>query len=158
MSQLLECQPSTPTFGGAGPRAFRRPHESSLVAAMPAVSVVAHLWRIDWIVVGLKTRQSYSRFLFHGNTLRGLFANTSDREPRTGYDCKVRGGHRSAPASQWHVEKGDQVPGSAPPNGNAYRLSQILAFIAGRRNEVEAAHERLTEIPQLMGRIAAVPS
>jgi hypothetical protein len=51
------------------------------------------------------------------------------------------------------VEKGEQVPGSAVPNDNAYRLSQILAFVAGTRRDVDAIHERLAGIARLMGRV-----
>lgn len=74
----------------------------------------------------------------------------------TGYDCRVHGRGR-VPASRRQVERTEPVPGSATPNDNAYRLSQVLAFLAGKWNEVERMQQRLCEIPLLMSHIPGLP-
>jgi hypothetical protein len=68
---------------------------------------------------------------------------------QTGHDCRVRV-RRGMTPSRLPVQKGEPVPGSAPPNGNLYRLSQVLAVVAHRRREVEAVHDRVADIPVLM--------
>lgn len=50
----------------------------------------------------------------------------------TGHDCRVRAADQKVPPSLREVERGDCVPGSAQPNSNAYRISQVLAFVAAR--------------------------
>lgn len=69
---------------------------------------------------------------------------------RTGFDCRVRPSDQQVPASHRRVERGGAVPGSKAPNGTAYRISQVLAFVAGQGAELEAVQQRLADIPALM--------
>jgi Domain of unknown function (DUF932) len=72
---------------------------------------------------------------------------------RTGRDGRLAdSGPRTQalPPSRRLMMRGPDVPGSQPPNDNAYRLAQVLAFVAAERIEVEARQSRLLEIPGLI--------
>lgn len=72
---------------------------------------------------------------------------------RTGRDCRVRLS-RGIPASALRTEATTAVPGSTPPNDNAYRISQALTYVARARQEIDAVHDRLADVRLLMQHIA----
>ena len=56
--------------------------------------------------------------------------------------------------SQKKMRRTEQVPGAAPKAGNAYAVSQALAWIAQRRLDVQEQTQYMREIPQLMHTLA----
>jgi hypothetical protein len=65
---------------------------------------------------------------------------------RTGRDARLARGRPGLPASAREVIAGPEVPGSAPPNDNLFRVGQALAWVAKSRAEVDARFEREHEI------------
>jgi hypothetical protein len=69
---------------------------------------------------------------------------------RTGHDGRFQAPTEKAPASRRAMVLTDPVPGCAPPNGNVFRVGQILAWLANSLGEWSGSLERRRQVPELL--------
>ena len=73
---------------------------------------------------------------------------------RTGHDARFATARWRGPLSQRPMVPGASVPGSAPPANTVYKVSQILAWLAGQTREVAARIERRSQVVPLVRPLA----
>jgi hypothetical protein len=69
---------------------------------------------------------------------------------RTGHDGRFPTLAEKAPATRRTMVSTDPVPGSAPPNDNAFRVGQILAWLANSLGEWGGRLERRRQVTELL--------
>jgi hypothetical protein len=71
-----------------------------------------------------------------------------------GLDGRPAPPSRRAPPHAWTIREGHPVPGTHAPCADAYQVSQVLAWVASRRNNVAKRLEWRDEIGALMSQLA----
>lgn len=74
---------------------------------------------------------------------------------RTGFDARRRAARPGIPATLLRMEPTHEVPGSAPPNDNLFRVAQALAWVAKSPTDMSHRFERELQIDRLVGELAA---
>jgi Domain of unknown function (DUF932) len=74
----------------------------------------------------------------------------------TGFDGVFLDPFEKQVPSKKKMKKTERVPGAPPGAENAYAIAQALAWIAGRRLDVQEQTQYMREIPQLIHKLAPV--
>jgi hypothetical protein len=69
---------------------------------------------------------------------------------KTGHDVEIAGSYQKEKPTTIKVEKSTKVPGSPEKVKNAFDMSQILAWLAKERNDLQEQFEWRQQIPGLM--------
>jgi len=69
---------------------------------------------------------------------------------KTGHDVEIAGPYKGEKPTTIRVRKGKRVPGSPPTCRNLYDLSQVLAWLAKERRDLQEQLEWREKIPDLM--------
>ncbi len=69
---------------------------------------------------------------------------------RSGYDAEVRGQYKDSKPTTIAMQETKRVPGAAQQCSNLFDLSQILAWLAKERRDVQEQLEWREKIPDLM--------
>lgn len=72
---------------------------------------------------------------------------------RSGYDVKIAGPYKDEKPTTIPVKQGDRVPGTPDRSANAYDVSQVLAWLAKERKDVQEQLQWREQIPELMKRL-----
>lgn len=72
---------------------------------------------------------------------------------RSGYDVKIKGPYKGEKPTTILTERTDKVPGTPDKIGNAYDMSQALAWLARERNDLQEQLEWREEIPDLINKL-----
>jgi len=73
---------------------------------------------------------------------------------RTGRDARVATRRWRGPLAERPMIAADRVPGSAPPAGTVYKVTQILAWMAGQTCEVAGRIQKRSQVVALVRRLA----
>lgn len=72
---------------------------------------------------------------------------------RSGYDVKITGPYKDEKPTTIPVKQGDRVPGTPDRIANAYDVSQVLAWLAKERKDIQEQLQWREQIPELMKRL-----
>lgn len=72
---------------------------------------------------------------------------------RSGYDVKIKGPYKGEKPTTILTERTDKVPGTPDKIGNAYDISQVLAWLAKERNDLQEQLDWREQIPDLMNKL-----
>ena len=72
---------------------------------------------------------------------------------RSGYDVRIAGPYKNAKPTTIPIKRAERVPGAPEKSSNAYDVSQILAWLAKERNDLQEQQDRREQIPDLMNKL-----
>ncbi len=72
---------------------------------------------------------------------------------RSGCDVKIKGTYKGEKPTTIPTERAERVPGAPKQIGNAYDLSQTLAWLAKERNDLQEQQEWREDIPGLINKL-----
>lgn len=72
---------------------------------------------------------------------------------RSGYDVKIKGSYKGEKPTTILTEQTEKIPGTPDKIGNAYDISQVLAWLAKERNDLQEQLEWRERIPDLINKL-----